>query len=55
MKKPKRIFFTPTEKSEKMEVVMRRVKLQVKKYRLAKRDGTVKKPLSSDSGQLFSV
>ena len=55
MKKSKQIFIASSENSKKMSLVMRKVRMQVKKYRTAKRNGTHKKIAASHSEKLFNV
>ncbi|MBN8694123.1 MAG: hypothetical protein J0L69_13085 [Bacteroidetes bacterium] len=55
MKKIKQIFIASSENSKEMSLVMRKVRMQVKKYRTAKRKGTLKKMTVSQSEKLFNV
>lgn len=55
MKNNSRIFFTPTEKSKKLEGVMRKVKRQVKRYREAEKAGKLRKATGADAAILFNV
>ena len=55
MEKSTFIVFSPEEKSKQLEAVMQTVKKQVKQYRLAKKNGTLRKVTEATYTYLFNV
>ena len=55
MEKSTFIVFSPEEKAKQLEAVMQTVKKQVKQYRLAKKNGTLRKVTEATNTYLFNV
>lgn len=55
MEKSTFIVFSPEEKAKQLEAVMQTVKKQVKQYRQAKKNGTLRKVTEARNTYLFNV